>query len=529
MTVVTRRRPGWGLTSAAAVVALAFVGPLAYVAWRNLTTGADLWSELRQGQAFASLGRTVVLATTVSAGAAVLGTTLAWLLTRSDVPGRRLWRVLVPLPLVFPSFVGALAFLNAFAEGGLVEEWFGVRELVELRGWFGAWLVLVLFTQPYVYLPVAARLAALPPSLEESARLLGRSPRSVFRTVVLPQTSGAVWAGTLLVFLYTVSEFGAVQLMGYRTLTVEIFANRLFDQERAFGLALVLGLLALAVATAERVVGRRRARTEVGGGRRPLQVGLGAWRWPALGLVGGVVGLGLMAPVVALGHWAVRGLQGERVGRELADSLGDLTLPAANTALVSLAAAAVAAVVVLPVAYLTTRHRTRTGGVANAVVASGFALPGLVVALALVFWTLNTPGVGALYQTVPVLIFAYVVHFGAQSMRAAQVAVGGIPHRLEDAARTLGAGPVRRFATIDVPLMLPGLLAGAGLVLLSTMKELPATLVLRPTSFETLALRIWDAQEGGFLGEVGVAATVLVLGSAVLTWLLVVRRADRFA
>ncbi len=523
------RRPGWVLTAVAVAVTVLFAGPLGYVVWRNLSTGADLWAELRQGQALESLWRTVVLATTVSAGAAVLGTTLAWLTTRTDLPGRKVWRVLVPLPLVFPSFVGALALINAFAEGGLVEEWFGVRQLVELRGWFGAWLVLVLFTQPYVYLPVAARLAALPPSLEESARLLGRSPRAVFRTVVLPQTSGAVAAGTLLVFLYTVSEFGAVQLMGYRTLTVEIFANRLVDQERAFALALVLGLVALIVATGERAVGNRRARTEVGGGRRPLQVRLGPWRWPSLAFVAGVIGMGLVGPAVTLGYWAMRALQGERVGRELADGVGDLAVPAANTALISLGTAAVAAVVVLPVAYLTSRYRSRVGGLTNAIVVSGFALPGLVVALSLVFWTLNAPGVGALYQTIPILIFAYVVHFGAQSMRAGQVAVGGVPARLDDAARTLGAGRVRRFLTIEVPMMLPGLLAGAGLVLLSTMKELPATLLLRPTSVETLAVRIGDAQEGGFLGEVGLAATVLVLFSAVLTWLLVVRRTDSFA
>ncbi len=336
-------------------------------------------------------------------------------------------------------------------------------------------------------------------------------------------------AGTLLVFLYTVSEFGAVQLMGYRTLTVEIFANRLVDQERAFALALVLAVLALAVAAGERTVGLRRARTEVGGGRRPLQIRLGRWRWPSLAAVAGVIGMALVAPAITLGYWALRALQGERVGRELADSVGDLAVPAASTALISIVTAAVAAVLVLPVAYLTARHRTRVGGMTNAVVASGFALPGLVVALSLVFWTLNAPGVGALYQTIPILIFAYVVHFGAQSMRAGQVAVGGIPARLDDVARTLGAGRVRRFFTVEVPIMLPGLLAGAGLVLLSTMKELPATLLLRPTNFETLAVRIWDAQEGGFLGEVGLAATVLVLGSAVLTWLLVVRRTDRFA
>lgn len=395
------KRPSAGLVVAAVVVAALFFAPLGYVVWRNVSTGADVWAELRSGRATASLWRSIVLATTVSAGAATLGTALAWLTVRTDLPGRRVWRVLAPLPLVFPSFVGALAFVNAFAEGGLMETWFGISQPFELRGWFGSWLVLVLFTQPYVYLPVAARLATLPPSLEESARLLGHSPGSVFRTVVLPQTTGAIWAGTLLVFLYSLSEFGAVALMNYRTLTIEIFANRLLDQERAFALALVLGALALVVATAERTVGRRRARVEVGGGRRPLVVGLGRWRWPAVAGVVGVVLIGLVGPVVTLGYWAVRGLQGEQVGRGLAEGVGDLAVPTVNTGLVSVVAAVAAGLLVLPVAYLTGRHRTRTGGVTNAVVASGFALPGLVVALSLVFWTLNAPAVGGSTRPCP--------------------------------------------------------------------------------------------------------------------------------
>ena len=135
-------------------------------------------------------------------------------------------------------------------------------------------------------------------------------------------------------------------------------------------------------------------------------------------------------------------------------------VPAVNTSLISVATAVVAVVVVLPLAYLTARHRTRFGGVANTVVVGGFALPGLVIALALVFWALSAPAGAVFYQTLPLLVFAYVVHFGAQSMRAAQVAVGGVPGRLEDAARMLGAGRARRFTTVELPLMMPGLLAG---------------------------------------------------------------------
>jgi iron(III) transport system permease protein len=123
-------------------------------------------------------------------------------------------------------------------------------------------------------------------------------------------------------------------------------------------------------------------------------------------------------------------------------------------------------------------------------------------------------------------VFAYVVHFGSQALRAAQVAVAAVPARLDDAARTLGAGRVRRLLTVELPLALPGLLAGGGLVLLSTMKELPATLLLAPPGFETLATKIWNATEDAFLADASLAALLLLLLSGVLTWLLVVRRGD---
>jgi iron(III) transport system permease protein len=508
-------------------VALVFAAPTAYLVWRNIELGTDLTSALTSRRTLEPLGRSLWLGATVAVSASGVGTGLAWLTTRTDVPARRLWRLLAPLPLVFPSFLGAAAFLAALAPGGLVHELLGFRSTPRLQGFTGAWLVLTLFTYPYVYLPVAARLAALPPSLEESARLLGRRPRAVFRTVVLPQASGAIWAGALLVFLYTISDFGAVSLMRYSTLTREIFARRL-DPETALPLGLILAVVALVIVALERAVGRRRARVESVRERRPLHVPLGRWRWPSLAITIVVFGLALVAPLAVLVHWAVRGLTHPGSGTvELRTDLAELGAPAFNTVTVSVVAALVAVALVLPVAYLTSRYRSRWGATANAFVVGGFALPGLVIALALVFWVLSATGVGFLYQTIPLLVFAYVLHFGAQAMRASQVAVSTVPRRLDDAARMLGAGRWRRFRTVDLPLMLPGLAAGGGLVLLSTMKELPATLLLAPPGFETLATRIWSANESNYFAQVGLAGLLLVALSGVLTWLLVVRRAER--
>lgn len=518
------------LTIISLLIGAAFAAPLTYIAWRNLTLGSDLWAEISDPEVLAALGRSALLATVVSATAAVAGTTTAWLTTRTDLPLRRMWRVLAPLPLIYPSFVGAAAIVAAFDTGGLIEQWLeplGVGALPDVEGFWASWLVLTLFTYPFVHLPVAARLRTLPPSLEESARLLGGSPRRVFRTVVLPQTAPSIWAGSLLVFLYTLSDFGVVDILRYNTLTREIYTNRVYDQPRAMALALLLGIFAVLVVTAERSVNKRRPVTEASGRSRPHQVALRHWRWPAFAFMLAFLGNALLGPMLSLAWWASKGFANEGWGH-LGQLLSEVSQPALNSAWISVISALIAVVAVLPVAYLTARHRNRPGGLANAFVVGGFALPGLAVALAAVFWALNTPGASAFYQTFFLLVFAYVVHFGAQSMRASQVAVAAVPTRLEDAARTLGAGRWRRLLTLELPLMLPGLLAGGGLVLLSVMKELPATLMLAPIGFKTLAIEIWTAHEDAFFAEMGSAAIVLVVLSGFLTWLLVIRRAESY-
>jgi iron(III) transport system permease protein len=513
---VTGRARGFGARIAALAVAAVFAAPFAYLVVRGL---ADLGGALDAAlgrRALAALGRSILLGAAVSASAAALGTASAWLVVRTDVPWRRAWRVLLPVPLVIPSFIGAFALIAAFAPGGLVERLVGARP-ARVDGFWGAYVVLVLLTYPFVYLPVAARLAQLPRSLEESARLLGRGQAATFARVVAPQLRGSVLAGTLLVFLYVVSDFGVVQLMRYDTLTRTIYATRLLDRDTSLALSLELGLLALAVVILERRLAPR-GREEETRGERPLLAPLGRWRAAATGGLAALVGLAVVAPVAVLAYWALRGvLRGtERTGALVSDA-GTLAEPALNTVGVALAAGAVALVSVLPVAYAS-RRRGVAGEAASAIVVAGFALPGLAIALALVFWTVDAPApVGTLYGTLPLLVLAYVVHFGAQTLRTAQVAVGGVPGRLDEAARGLGASRTRRFLRVELPLMGPALLAGAGMVVLSTMKELPATLLLAPPGFQTLATKIWGAAEDAFLADAALGSLVLIALSALLT------------
>jgi iron(III) transport system permease protein len=526
------RRSTAALSVVSGVVAVAFAAPVLYVAWRALTLGGDRRDAL--AESLAPAWRTVQLAVVVSALAAVLGVALAWLVTRTDLPLARVWRVAAPLPLVFPSFIGAAAFIAGLGPDGVLRqalELVGFHAPRRFRGFGASVLVLTLFTYPLVYLPVAARLATMPPQLEETARLLGDGPWRTFCRLVLPLIRGAMAGGTLLVALYCLSEFGAVQLLGYDTLTRVVYATRLADRATSLTAAGLLIVLALAAIAAERKVAGPLGRRQGAAARRPRPVPLHRWKVPATAFVVLVLGLALAVPIASLGQWAWRAIADADESRLSAfgDELADLADPAWTTAWLAVVAAAVAAVAVLPAAVLAVRHRARAGSAATTAITAGFAVPGLVIALSLAFWALRAPGLSALYQTVPLLIAAYVVHFGAQALRSTELAVGGVPRQLTESAVLLGAGRLRRALTVHLPLMLPGLLAGAGLVMLSTLKELPATLLLAPIGYDTLATQVWGSFEEGFLADAGFGALVLLAASAALTWLIVLRRAHHLA
>lgn len=498
-----------------------FAGPAAFVVWRTLRLGASLPETL--GEVPAPLWRTIQLAVLVSATTAILGTGLAWLTMRTDLPLRRWWRVILVLPLVLPTFVGAAAFIAGLAPGGVIYDTLdlvGVTPPRRFRGLGASWLVLSAFTYPYVLLPVMARFVSLRTSLEESGRLLGLSATQTFVRVTLPQLRPAILGGSLLVFLYTVSDFGAVQLLGYDTLTRVIYATRQTNRALSFAAATVLLILALGIVALERsrrgvVTPDDRAAANIA---PPVRLG---WRaLPALTACGFVAAIGLAVPLLSLGTWARRGLIDGRV------SFNELVDPAISTATVAVTAAVLAVLVVLPIAVGSIRRPHPTSHVSSVAVVVGFAIPGLVIALALAVLTLNTPLLNRFYQSMGLLIVAYIIHFGSLALAGTESAVRAVPAGLRESSKLLEPRRVRRAFRIDMPLMRPGLAAAGGLVMLSTLKELPITLLLSPIGFSTLSTNIWSSYEEGFYAATGLASLVLVAMSAVLTWILVLRPSE---
>jgi len=297
--------------------------------------------------------------------------------------------------------------------------------------------------------------------------------------------------------------------MRFPTFTQAIYLQyrAAFDRTPAAILSLMLVAIAFAILAAEqRSRGRARCYRSGAGAARDLPaVPLGRWRWAALALSAAVVGLALALPAGVLAYLLVRGLA---AGIPFNLTAG----AAANSVLVSAAGATVALLLALPVAALAARHPGRGADAVERVAYAGYALPGLVVGLAFVFFASRYTA--AFYQSLPLVVAAYVVLFLPQVAKPLKSGLLQLNPRVEEAGRTLGRGPGAVFRRVVLPLLARPAAAGMALVL-TAMKELPATLLLRPTGFETLATRIWTSASAGLYSRAAVPALLIVLVSAI--------------
>ena len=517
--VPTRRwsRPEWPplyLIAPSALVGAALLLPIAYVLVRTLGAGADAWDLLVRTSVLETLLRTIYLAAGVTAATMAIALPVAWLTVRTDLPFRRVWAVLTVLPLVIPSYVGGLVAVAALGPKGLVQQMlegpFGVDRMPDIYGLPGATLVLALLSYPYVLLSIRAALWTLDPALEEASRGLGNGAWATFRRVTLPHLRPAIAAGGLLVALYTLSDFGAVSLLRFNSFTRVIFLQyeTAFDRTLAAASSLVLVMVALVLLVIEaRARGRSLYhRTSAGAARRTATLQLGRWRWPALAFMGTVVAFALAAPMAVLGYWLVRGVQA-------GEPLGFVWDAAASSLYVSALAAAATLVAALPVAMLTVRHPGWASAILGRITYIGFALPGIVVALAFVYF--GARYVTPIYQTLGLLVLAYVLLFLPVAVGTLRASLLQINPHVEEAARSLGRPPLHVFVTVVLPMLRAAMLASAIGVFLVTMKELPATLILGPLEFKTLATVTWSASSAAFFARAAAPALLLVLLSSI--------------
>jgi iron(III) transport system permease protein len=509
----------------AGLIALAMALPLLYLLIRASGVGwVNAYTLLIRPQTLRIIANSLTLALLVTSISLAISLPLAWLTVRTDLPARRWWSALCSLPLVFPSYVGSYSLVAMMGPRGIVQGWlepFGVDRLPSIYGLFGATWALTIFTYPYLYLSIRAGLRNLDPSLEEASRSLGYSPWRSFFYVTLPNLRPSIASGSLLVALYVLSDFGAVSLLRFSSFTRAIYVQygSSFDRSLASLLALVLVIISLTLLIAvQRMHGvARYHRAGVGTSRRQQPLPLGPWRWPALLFCTAIVVASLILPASVVLYWLIRGLLAGESLVALGPALG-------NSVRAAGLAAMVAALLALPVAYLNVRFPGRYSTWVYNLSYIGNGLPGIVIALSLVFFGANY--LPFLYQTLAMLIFAYIVRFLPEVTGTVRAGLLQISPRLEEAARSLGYSRRQAIRRVTIPLLQPGIWAGIALVFLSTIKELPATLLLGPTGFSTLATQIWSATSEAFYTRAALPALILLVVSG-LSIILILRQEER--
>ncbi len=497
-----RRRAPWWLAIAALVVGVALVIPLAGVIYQAANAGWSNTHRVLSGPLLPTLiMHTVLLTLIVSSACGILGLGTAWLVECTNLPFRRIFGVVLLLPLAVPEFVAGYA-------------WVSIAPSIE--GLWGASFVMTLSLFPLVYLPVAATLRRADPAIDEVARSMGTGPVARFFRITVPSVVRPLVGGMLLIGLYLLAEYGAFAILRYRTFATAIYNEYSigFDSQTASVLTLVLCLIGVFFLVGESRVGRS-SNPGRESGRAPARTRLGFAAVPAFLSVVTLAALAIGVPVGSITYWMLRG--------------SSTTLPSASIVGITMrslglgaVAALIATALALPVAIMSVRHGSRFSATVERTAYLDRALPGIAIGLTLV--TITVHHFRPLYQTSMLLELAYVILFFPLALVAVRAAVARVPPGLEDAARSLGTSPFVVVWRITVPLVLPGLAAAATLVWLSATTELTATLLLRPTGLKTLATQFWVYTTGLAYGAAAPYAAIMI-GMSVLPVLLLTRMA----
>ena len=489
-------------TLIAAIAAMPHLGVIAAA----ITSDVETLSHLAETVLWRYTSTTIVLVLFVGLGTFVIGTTAAWLVTMTSFPGRRVFEVILVLPLAFPAYVLAYAYTHILDHPGIVQTL--LRELTgwgprdywfpEIRSLGGAAVMLTLVLYPYVYLLARAAFISQSASTFFAARVLGQSARGAFIRVAIPLARPAIAAGVLLAMMETIADFGTVSYFGVQTFATGIYTSWFSLADRGGAAQLSLGLLAFALflAVLER---NTRGDGRFHNGRRQevlarVPLGRTAGSLAAVFCAMPVL-LGVVVPVVSLTTMALGSEQDLLSRRYIGFIQNSLTL------------ASVAAVVTVTAAVVIgSFHRVHQGQASRAmlyIARLGYAVPGGVIAVGLLVplaafdnsldtWMRQTFGISTgllLTGSIWVLVAAYMIRFLAAALGAYEGGMAAVSPNIDAASRVLGRGVTGTLGRVHIPILSPSLLTAALIVFVDVMKELPATLIMRPFNYDTLAVQ----------------------------------------
>ena len=537
-----RRLGGWQFgwpsswTVFAWIVAAAVATPVVTVFFYVFQPKGAIWLHLAETVLPRYVGNSVLLLIGVGTGVLLVGVPAAWMVTLCRFPGRRLFEWSLLLPMAMPAYVVAYTYTGLLDHAGSVQsalrDRFGLDLgwLPDVRSLGGAVLMLVLVLYPYVYLLARAAFLEQSSCVLEVSRTLGCSPWQAFFRVALPLARPALAAGVALALMETLNDYGTVQYFGVDTMATGIFRvwRGLGDAEAAAQLAALLLVFVFVLLGIERWSRGRRSFAHSTSRYRPLPR-YRLRRWRAFGAIFGCalpVVLGFVVPGAMLLDWAIGNPQ-----HWLKHSF---LLLIRNSFGMAGMAAVLAVILALLLAYALRLHATRLTRIAVRVASMGYAIPGAVLAIGVLLpfagldhlvdrWMRQGFGIGTgllLSGTLFAVTFAYLVRFLTASLNVVESSLGKVTRSMDFAARSLGRGPGGTLAAVHLPILRGSLLTAGILVFVDVLKELPATLVLRPFNFDTLATKTFDLASDERLAEAAGPALAIVLVGVLPVYLL---------
>jgi len=515
----------------ACALALLIAAPVASVLVNALGARSDIWEHLVETVLSQYVVNSLLIMSGVTIGVLIVGVPAAWMTTLCVFPGRRLFDWALLLPMAFPAYVIAYAYTGLLDYAGPVQTSLrdfvgdpeGLRWIPEIRSLPGAIVMLVLVLYPYVYLLARAAFLEQSVCVLEVSRTLGCSPWSSFRRVALPLARPAIAAGVALALMEALNDYGTVSYFGINTLVTGIFRvwRGMGDPVAASQIAVILLLFVFALLAIERWSRGRASYAHSTARYRPLPR-FKLRGWAAFGAIVGCalpVVLGFVLPAAMLLHWALS-------SPEFWQNAGFLDLLRNSFVLAGLAALLVLGVAII-LAYALRLHPTPATRMAVRVASAGYAVPGAVLAIGVLLplasldhviahWAKVQFGwsVGLIFTgTLVAVTYAYLTRFLTISFSAVEASLGKITFSMDLAARSLGRSPGQTLGLVHLPIMRGTLLTAAILVFVDVLKELPATLVLRPFNFDTLATRTYDlASDERLVEAAGPALAIGLVG-----------------
>ncbi len=539
---------------AASVITLLMVGaPIGMLFYGSFRTDApgvpgttftlENWTSVYGGaDNLAAFGTTIVLSAVVAGLSTLIGSVIAWIMARSDAPGRNFLAPLLVMPLMISTLITSLAwialcapnagFVNAFARS-----WFGISMVFDIYSFSGVVLVLVLHFVSFAFLPIYAALRAIDASLEEASFMAGAGPLETAGRMTLPLIWPTQVASFLLIFIFVSENFSVPTLLGsthgLRTLASAIYFAMASEPSKptfaATAGTLLVWLALLGTAWQRRIIANARKYAVIGGkGAKPGLVRLGAWRYVATGFVTLYLLLAVFIPYATLVFASFLKFVTPRINMNLFTTANyarvfdwDRLLPTQNSLILSGAGALIATLAYVVLAYLISRNRGATGKVLEYAVMVPTVMPALVLGVGFVWAYVPLPL--PIYGTMWILFIAYITRFAGQGVRQSRTALIQVSEDLSEASRICGASPAQTFRHIVLPLLRPALISLWTVLFILIFMEISITIVLYTPDTLTLPVLLWSRMLSGTQTEAFAVAVVQATIVFVILFL-----ADRF-